>query len=218
MEHRAINALLNPHFVFNAISNIQSLIHKSRHAEAADYLATLSRLIRQNLENLQYNLISLENELALTERYIKLQNLRFGGNIRLDIIGYSDATLKTELPPLLLHTFVENAVVHGYRKRDQVFIIRVSIQPYEQQYLRIVVSDNGLGIDAAVKGQILQGKSSMGIAFNRKRLQRLSDYYGLRQSVQVRDLTTEGRTGTEATIIISARLKELFEDRHVAVH
>ena len=217
MEHRAINALLNPHFVFNAINNIQGLIHKTRKQEAADYLATLSRLIRQNLENLQYNLVPLENELALVQRYIQLQNLRFGENVILNINGADEYVQEVQIPPLLVHTFVENAIVHGYRSQDKKFIIDISITRHGQ-YLHMVIADNGVGIRASADKPAAHHKTSMGISFSQKRLARLSDFYNLQQSITVKDLSAEGGSGTAVTIIFYAKLKELFDSKHLAVH
>ncbi|MBS1690414.1 MAG: histidine kinase, partial [Bacteroidetes bacterium] len=77
LENKAINALLNPHFIFNSINNIQNLVAQGDAENANQYLALLSRLIRQNIENLQFNVIPLDKELSLVRNYIYLQNLRF---------------------------------------------------------------------------------------------------------------------------------------------
>lgn len=216
LEHRAINALLNPHFVFNAINNIQSLIHRSEKQDATDYLATLSHLIRQNLENLKCNLIPLEDELKLIKRYIQLQDLRFG-NISLQVDTGADDLLQVQVLPLLVHTFVENAIVHGYRKQHRPFVIHISVRQPEKKYLEIVVEDNGIGLRAALDSAALHNGSSMGISFSRRRLDRLSEFYGLEQSVAVEDLSDTGGQGTRVTIILYAHLKALLEQKHMTV-
>jgi len=218
LEHRAINALLNPHFIFNSINNIQNLIHKSEAHEAAEYLAILSRLIRQNLENLQFNLIPLENELALIQRYIRLQNLRFNGLLSLEIdAGTSDLT-EVHIPPLLVHTFVENAIVHGFRQRDKPFTIHIIISRSDQDYLRITIADNGVGLRKAAEVPAMHDQSSMGVSFNRKRLMRLSEFYKLQQSIELTDLSEAGGQGALVEIVLYARLKTLFEQKHLTAH
>lgn len=213
MEQRAVNALLNPHFIFNSINNIQGLILNAEKTEAADYLSTLSRLVRQNLENLKYNLIPLEHELNLVERYVKLQNLRFRGNIHLRVDCEDDRLLQVYVLPLLVHTFVENAIVHGYRHKHIPFHIRIGITGKGQDYLAVRITDNGIGVVAASQNTALHFGSSTGISFSRKRLDRLSQFYGLQQSVSVTDLATSGGQGTEVCIIIYARLRALFDQK-----
>jgi hypothetical protein len=218
LEHRAINALLNPHFIFNTVNNIQNLIFKSDGQEAADYLSALSRLIRQNLENIQHNLIPLDNEIEMIGRYIRLQNLRFEGKISLLVTEEYDRISQVYIPPLLLHTFVENAIVHGYRGKSEPFSITLAITKEQETYLRITITDNGIGIDHAGQHPATHQKSSMGIAFNQKRLDRLSEFYRLKQSVTVTDLSASGQQGTEVVIILYAELKTLFEQQHLPVY
>lgn len=217
LEHRAINALLNPHFIFNSINNIQGLINESEKHAAAEYLAVLSRLIRQNLENLEFNLIPLEKELALIERYIRLQNLRFGGVLQLTINLTDDALQSVEIPPLLLHTFVENAIVHGFRSGDNPFVIAIDVRPDLENHLLITIRDNGVGIAPGAEAGT-PGRRSMGISFNRKRLARLSEFYKLRQSIGLRRLSDQEGPGTEVRVVIYAGLKGLLERRRTSVH
>ncbi|MGN6477164.1 MAG: histidine kinase, partial [Flavipsychrobacter sp.] len=138
LEHKAINSLLNPHFVFNAINNIQNLVNKYRVDDANEYLARLSRLIRQNIENLQFNLITADKELSLIRNYIYLQNLRFNDKIHLQINNTAD-TDKLCLPPLLIHTFVENSVVHGFSPDIKDFTITIDIHPDGKDYVAITI-------------------------------------------------------------------------------
>lgn len=211
LEHRSINALLNPHFIFNAINNIQNLILHSRQEEATEYLATLSLLIRQNIENLQYTLISMGNERVLLENYITLQNLRFGNNIVLQIDDLTGSCGDIWLPPLLLHTFVENAIVHGYKDRKKTFYITITIEPALHDYIVITITDNGVGLQSPARNVFDKGKSSMGIAFNRKRLKRVSDYYKVDQSITLNDRALTGCQGAEVVIVLYARLHQLLQ-------
>ncbi len=218
LEHKAVNALLNPHFVFNAINNIQNLVHKAKADEATEYLAILSHMIRQNLENLQCNLISLENELSLIERYVQLQNLRFGGNIRLHTELANDDLHLVYIPPLLLHTFVENAIIHGYPGRNKFLNIHISVALLPDDYLSINIKDDGIGFNASSSTRPDSSKRSFGIAFNQKRLDRLSGFYKLNQSITISDLQSTGGKGTGVHLVLYARLHELMGRDQVTVH
>lgn len=211
LEHRSVNALLNPHFVFNAISNIQGLVNTGAREQASGYLAAMSVLIRQNIENLQFNLISAEKELNLVRRYVELQNMRFNQMIRLHIrceVAPSDIFL----PPLLIHTFVENAVVHGFRDKTVPFHIDVDIIADAGDYLLIRITDNGVGLQHERPEQVLKNKTSLGISFNRKRLERISDFYKVRNSISVIDRSIYGTNGTEVSVILYSRLRTLIQD------
>lgn len=210
LEHKAINSLLNPHFIFNAINNIQNLVNKDEREQANNYLAMLSKLIRQNIENLKFDLISLDKELILITNYIRLQNLRFNGAITLTIHDHIPQSQLINIPPLLIHTFIENAIVHGYRKAISNFNIVIDLSVSTEGYLIITITDNGVGLARAKIINNVDDKTSMGIDFTRKRLERLSSFYNVSHSLRITDLADKGSRGTEVLIIIYARFKELI--------
>lgn len=208
LEHKAVNSMLNPHFVFNAINNIQNLVNEDSREQANEYLATLSTMIRQNIENLQFNLIPLKKELNLIQNYIELQNLRFSN--KLEYILENNVDTEIHIPPLLIHTFVENAIVHGYDKIVQGFEIVVKTELTPDNYLLVTITDNGVGINNSNKKLIKQkGETSLGISFTQKRLKRLSEFYKVDYTLQLNDLSDSGKNGTEVVILIYSKFKEL---------
>jgi hypothetical protein len=217
LEHRAINALLNPHFVFNSIANIQNLVLSDKRREAADYLVILSRLIRQNLENLEYNLIRLDREIDLIKYYIRLQNLRFEDKIQLKI-ELAPEHAEVMVPPLLLHSFVENSIVHGLEPNVPDYSITIRITQIAPAYLQIEIEDSGIGVNAGRLKPRTVGRTSMGISFNERRLQRLSDFYDLKQEIRISDLSDEGRKGTRVSVRLYMHLGRLLEERPISVH
>ncbi|MBN9485361.1 MAG: histidine kinase [Bacteroidetes bacterium] len=211
LEHKAINSLLNPHFVFNAINNIQNLVNKYRVDDANEYLARLSRLIRQNIENLQFNLITADKELSLIRNYIYLQNLRFNDKIHLQINNTADAD-KLCLPPLLIHTFVENSVVHGFSPDIKDFTITIDIHPDGKDYVSINITDNGLGLNKPTQAQqVLKDKTSIGVDATRRRLQKLSEFYKVQYKLDITDRqATEGTSGARVSIRFYAHFGNLL--------
>jgi LytS/YehU family sensor histidine kinase len=209
LEHKAINALLNPHFLFNVVNNIQDLINTGSRESANNYLATMSKMIRQNMENLQFNLIPVINELELISNYIRLQNLRYQDRIQLVLTHGLDDPTEIVLPPLLLHTFVENAIIHGFRPDQPVFTIQISISLTINDYLSVQITDDGQGLPE--RPEQSRGKTSLGIDFNRKRLQRISEFYkvGFHMDLQNR---TDGQKGAAVNIILYARFARLIRE------
>lgn len=206
MEHKSINSLLNPHFVFNAINNIQSLINTGPREKANDYLATMSTLIRQNIENLQFHFVALANEMDLVHNYIELQNLRFDNKIVLEVEDQNQLSDRIAIPPLLIHTFVENAIVHGFRDKTVPFHIRISIDYCDDEYVLIHIVDNGVGLNKPLPVHALKNKTSLGINFNKRRLERINSFYKLKQSIIVADRSLKGEQGTEVVIVLYQKL------------
>ena len=207
LEHRAINSLLNPHFIFNAINNIQNLINIDSKDTANNYLAVLSKLIRQNIDNLQFSFIPVTEELNLIRNYIKLQNLRFDNKINLIINGHDIELGDIQIPPLLIHTFVENSVVHGFRKDIDDFTISVDLAVTVDDYLIIKIADNGVGLQQK-NNSVIPDKLSLGIDFMRKRLTRISDFYKVTFSLDIRNIDS-GR-GTEVVVTLYAKFNPNF--------
>ncbi len=205
LEHRSINSLINPHFIFNAINNIQNLINIGSKETANNYLAILSRLIRQNIENLQFSFIPVSKELSLIKNYIHLQNLRFDNRITLKIDNSIANSDEVNIPPLLIHTFVENSVVHGFRKELDGFTITVDLSISTDHYLIIRITDNGVGLTEIKTNTPATEKLSLGIEFIRKRLKRISDFYKVTFSIEINNLNNSDQTGTEVVIVLYSR-------------
>lgn len=208
LENKAINSLLNPHFIFNAINNIQNLINLDSREIANNYLAILSKLIRQNIENLQYSFIPVAKELNLVKNYIHLQNLRFGNKIELIIDNTLSNSAQINIPPLLIHTFVENSIVHGFRKERLDFRIIVELHLSTDDYLLIKIRDNGVGLSKKEpkNNEAIPDKLSLGIEFIRKRLTRLSEFYNVTFTLEINNIAGEN-TGTEVMVILYSRFR-----------
>ena len=114
---------LNPHFLFNNLSVLTSLVYQSQD-KAVDFINELSKVYRYVLDNKNVELVSLEEELNFLEHYIYLLQIRFGSSISFDI--QIDASCKsTYLPPMCLQTLVENTIQHN--EASQEHPLKVSI-------------------------------------------------------------------------------------------
>jgi hypothetical protein len=113
-EYKALNALMNPHFIFNSLNNIQGLINKDEKRTANQFLVIFSDLIRQNMHNISKGFISLKQELTLIENYLTLEKLRFKELVNYEIIIDEEVEIEDiMIPPLMIQPLVENAVKHG---------------------------------------------------------------------------------------------------------
>ena len=197
LEHKAVNSLLNPHFIFNAINNIQNLVNQQSGDTANRYLVKLSRLIRQNIENLQFTVIPLESELNLVSNYIHLQNLRFNNMILYEVRNSIGPIQHIMIPPLLIHTLVENSIVHGFGKNEKALSIVVDLTPAGGDYIKITITDNGVGFHPNFNKKVAHGrKTSTGLNITRKRLERLSAFYKVDHH-----FTITNRSDTSGTVV-----------------
>ncbi|MBL4706281.1 MAG: histidine kinase [Flavobacteriales bacterium] len=137
---------MNPHFTFNALNSIQSLIASDKNDEAAIYLAEFSELMRNALEASSIDTHPLHNELEIVKQYLELEKLRFKKMITFEInIGESVHTNSTFIPPMIIRPLVENAILHGLLPKKQAGEIRINVQMTNEQELEITVEDNGVG-------------------------------------------------------------------------
>ena len=112
IEQKVIRAQLNPHFTFNALSSIQSLMNQNKIEEANYYFTEFGSLLRTSLHNNEKEMLPLQIELQTLEQYITLEQLRFGFAYKIDVAKNIN-TSTIEVPLLLLQPLVENAIKHG---------------------------------------------------------------------------------------------------------
>jgi signal transduction histidine kinase len=175
-----LKSQLQPHFLFNTLNAVSSLIHTD--AEAADRMvARLGRLLRLALEDFGVQEAPLSRELEAVRAYLDIEQARLGPrlNVRLDV---SDELADAAVPTFLLQTLVENAVRHGVAPRSAPGHIKVRAWR-EGDLLRLEVRDDGPGLPPVVgeSGYAATG-GGVGLANTRARLLHL---YGPRQRLDV---------------------------------
>jgi signal transduction histidine kinase len=165
---RALQSQLNPHFLFNALNGIATLIREGDRTRAADTVDTLSDFLRLTLQKLDSPEIPVREELAFVEQYLRIQRLRFGSSVRTTV----DADPETHdalVPTLILQPLVENAVRHGVLARAQGGALSVSIRRRDEVLL-ITVEDDGPGLGD-------EGAHPYGVGFKNS-AERLAALYG----------------------------------------
>ncbi|GEM_PF-306329 len=180
---QAVQSQLNPHFIFNALSGIQNLMNKQENEKANAYLTTFSKLTRMVLNDAHKELIPLSDETTLLDYYLRMEQLRFGFSYQIDVATSIDSQ-NTEIPPMLLQPFLENAVKHGIASLKEAGAIQINIRR-EQQDLFIEIRDNGKGFDASLS---YTGK---GLELSKSRLSLLNTVYGPIFNLDIRSRVSE---------------------------
>jgi hypothetical protein len=120
-EIRRLQALIEPHFIFNTLNSIAALIH-DQPDRAEETTLGLARLMRHILDARGRTLVSLEAEVAIVRSYLEIEQLRMGGRLRYEI-SLPESLHSCQVPAMILQPLVENAIKHGVRRRlDQGWV------------------------------------------------------------------------------------------------
>lgn len=187
----ALRLQLEPHFLFNTLNAISSEVSANPEL-AREMIEDLGTLLRQSLDCQGAKEIPLSEELALLDRYLSIQKLRFGDRIevRFDI---EPATLGAAVPSMLLQPLVENAIRHGLEGRLRGGKILITAQ-HDGAQLLVRVLDDGVGLPSKWR---MDSSKGLGLNVTRERLQALYSEHGDHDFA----VSSEG-TGTEVSIRI----------------
>lgn len=188
-ELKALQAQVNPHFLFNALNTIVSLC-RTDSEQARTLLIELSDFFRRTLKSSR-EFVSLQEELELVDSYLVLEKARFGP--RLKVEKEIDATmLGIQVPAFILQPLVENAVKHGLLARESGGMVGLNIVQ-RSGHMEICVYDDGLGIEEKVMEKILllgYGKGT-GVGLTNVN-ERLKVLYGASYALKMESIPGEG--------------------------
>jgi hypothetical protein len=168
----ALRGQMDPHFMFNTLNSIASLVYDQRGDAAVGMIVGLSEFLRRASEDSHRAQVTLREEVEYLQRYIDIQKIRFGDRLRVSI-DIPDELLAMQVPSLLLQPLVENAIKHGVSKRRSGGEIRVAGMcrdgalrltvyndgPWAQEDLAVAPHRVGLG-NLRTRLQILHGDRS----------------------------------------------------------
>jgi len=151
LKANALKAQMNPHFIFNILNNIQSVMFLKGEVEANKYFGAFSRLLRLTLDMSKQELVSLKDELEYINYYLILNNLQLNEKLNFSITAPDIEGEKIFIPGMLIQPFVENAIVHGLspkEKGEKIIEIKCFV---EDGFLIVNIEDNGIGREASAK-------------------------------------------------------------------
>ncbi len=197
-ELKALKAQMNPHFMFNAMNSIQSLILKGDRDEAYSYLTKFAALIRENLNMSEKNFVYFDQELQLLETYLQLEELRFNADFTYEILGAENIE-DIKIPAMIIQPFVENAIKHGLLHTTGTK--KLTIRFEQSTLLTCIVEDNGIGRKASEQ---LKSKNSTHKSFATsaiaKRFELFKEYYKMDLGFVYEDILND--TVVEGTRVI----------------
>lgn len=199
LEQQALQAMMNPHFVFNVMNSIQHYINTQNTSSANKVLTGFAKLIRKNLEICTKSYINLEEEINYLNLYLSLEKNRFGEKLVYEInIDPSIDKEETLIPSMLLQPYIENAIWHGIMPKDDGGSVAINITKKDKEYLWIKIIDNGIGIKNSLQtknGQHL----SKGMSLTKERINLLNKIEAKPIQLYVEQ---NGESGTTITIMV----------------
>lgn len=208
-EIKALQAKINPHFLYNTLDSIYLKAVQSGNDDVAEMIYSLSHIFRLTL-NRGSDSIAIRDEKSLIENYLALQKIRFKDRLDYEV-RFDESILPLQIPKLILQPFVENSITHGMENSSRPVFVKVEGRE-DGDSLSFTVGDNGGGIPPETLRRILRGSerdgSSPGYAI-RNVLERLRLYFGEGQHFEISSREAEGT-------VVSIRIEKraLQELRH----
>lgn len=164
----SLKSQINPHFVFNALNNIRSLIQENPE-KARDMLLNFSDLFRYSLKHAETPTVKLKQELEVVQQYLELLSIQFEDKLKYTI-NVEESLLSLQIPPMILQILIENAVKHGISRYKEGGIINLEIFK-RSNFLQIDVKNTGSLKPKTALGE----KLGIGLENIKERLQLIYD-------------------------------------------
>ncbi len=166
-ERQALQAQINPHFLYNTLNTIKSLAKLGEVAQIATVATEFGRLLRNSIDNGR-EMVTLRESLDLVESYLVIQKIRYGDRLSFTIRS-EEALDRVPVPKLIIQPLVENAVIHGIEGRIEPGSIGVTVGSRENR-IAIEILDDGPGFGSAGKGEDRGESCGVGLENIRRRL------------------------------------------------
>lgn len=179
IELQSLRREMNPHFIFNSLNSVNQFIATNNELEANQYLTKFSKLMRGVMENSTEDFIPFQQELDLLQNYLSLEKTRFTDKFNFEISVDENLNQQNLLiPGMLIQPFLENAIWHGLRYRTEKGFLKLHFKK-QNQYLKIAIEDNGIGIEESKKQKTIHQKNREGRGMKNtlERIKLLNDLY-----------------------------------------
>lgn len=205
LKQRVLRSQMNPHFIFNSLTSIQSFVIRNDATMASKYLNSFARLIRLILESSRHDYISLKSEIDILNYYLDIQKMRFSDNFNFTFEIDPDLDLdRIKIPPMLAQPFIENSIEHGIQHLDKLGELNIRFVK-EDERLMFELRDNGIGREASdnMNKKNIFASKSLSTTIIKDRLSALNKYAKDIISYNVIDLKDDQNEAAGTQVIIS---------------
>lgn len=199
---KSLRSQMNPHFIFNALNSVNQFVAMNDERTTNKFLSDFSRLMRLVMENSQEDFIPLHKEQEIISLYLKLEHYRFRDKFDYTISIDENVNAETvEIPPMLIQPYIENAVWHGLRYKENKGHLQLTMRKVSDG-LQVEITDNGIGRkkSAQLKTENQKKQNSTGLKNIEQRLSIINKVYRSGYTVTIQDLNQDDQTGTRVVI------------------
>ncbi|MPM72399.1 Sensor histidine kinase YpdA [bioreactor metagenome] len=154
-EIKALQAQINPHFLFNALNTIVSFLRFNPN-KARELIVNLSNYLRYNIENTS-TFVDISKELEQVKAYVEIEKARFGDKLT---VSYDvDENINIKIPSLVIQPLVENSIKHGILEGSGSGNVKITVKNYNSNEVLVIIEDDGIGISQHIIDNIYNGTS-----------------------------------------------------------
>ncbi len=200
----ALQAQMNPHFVFNALNSIKRMILDAENERASRYLSKFALMIRMTLNHSKDHFVTLHENIEYLKAYLEMEQLRSDDSFNWNI--HTDENIdpqETSIPSLMIQPLVENAIWHGLMHVEGKKKIRIAFT-LDRNKINCSIEDNGIGI---LKSEKLKQNNktqhrSVGLDNLRNRIKIMNEKYDTDCSLEISDLSQNGGNHTGTLVVL----------------
>jgi histidine kinase/YXYXY domain-containing protein/histidine kinase/DNA gyrase B/HSP90-like ATPase/two component regulator with propeller domain len=202
----ALQAQMNPHFIFNALNSIKRMVLDNETRNASRYLSRFAQMIRLTLNHSKETFVTLQETIEYLHAYLEMEQLRFGSSFSyiIQATGIADEEEIT-IPTLMIQPLVENAIWHGLMPKngDKKITIR-----FEQtmDMVTCTISDNGIGIGESEKRKRANKQPSVGLENLRYRIKIMNEKYNMNCTLAITDLCQGNGNETGTRVVLQFKI------------
>lgn len=195
LEVRAITNQIDPHFVSNFLTAVQSMLYTNESEKVVHYLAKFGSIFRHKLLSSSQVFWTLGEEVDFVGNYLELEKVRFRYRVQ-SVMQLDDGVpMDTVIPKMLIQGYVSNAIKHGLENRPEGGTVQIRVSVFDKQ-LHIVVEDDGVGME---KARLYNHRSTgRGLAINEALFDQLNQHNSIKSYHLYTDLESEGKCGVRA--------------------
>lgn len=200
----ALQAQMNPHFVFNALNSIKRMILDAENERASRYLSKFALMIRMTLNHSKDHFVTLHENIEYLKAYLEMEQLRSDDSFNWSI--HTDENIdpqETSIPSLMIQPLVENAIWHGLMHVEGKKKIRIGFT-LDKNKINCSIEDNGIGIlkSEQIKQNNKTQHRSVGLDNLRNRIKIMNEKYDTDCSLEITDLSQNGGNHTGTLVVL----------------
>ena len=204
----ALQAQMNPHFVFNALNSIKRMILDGDNEKASRYLSKFALMIRMTLNHSKELFVTLDENIEYLKAYLEMEQLRFDESFTYSIFTDENIdALDTSIPSLMIQPIVENAIWHGLLSSAEDKKLRIGFTQ-NQNKITCTVEDNGIGYRQAQKLKEVNKPphQSVGLENLKRRIKILNEKFDTDCTLEITDLNENGNNGHGTKVVLKFKV------------